>query len=254
MLPSKSWGTHISGEKLALLSIKSTPYDGSVELFKSVILYENEEQHLQVNTSILQVPVKVPYLNYDIRDIAHLQAFINEFEKVQFCKYFITVQSGTCETVGKDFSDVCANCEAAHIIEINLQCNEENNSAHTLHCSTCPETFSSLEAMKCHAYVFHDNQLKYTVHSKEVEKAAIEEPDYMCKICGNKWNSSKELLDHELTHFNGSFRCVVCHEKFNCLQRLVTHTKKYHPNVPFINCHLCNKKFAASRYLRVHLR
>lgn len=255
-LPSKSWGAHICGEKLALLSVKSTSYDSSVELFKSVVLYENEEQHLQVNTTIQQISVKVPYLNYDIRDIIHLQAFVNDFEKVQFCKYFIIIKDGACETVGKDFSDICSNCETAHIgVEINPQCNKESSSSDTFECRKCPEKFSSLEAMKCHSYVFHDNQLIYTVPSKELEKQPPnEQPDYMCKICGSRWDSSKELLDHEVTHFSGSSRCIVCQERFNCVQRLVTHTKKYHPNVPFINCHLCSKKFVAARYLRVHLR
>lgn len=248
LVPSKNWGTHISNGNLVLLSIKPTSNNSLVELFKCIVLSENTEQQLQVNTSILQVPVKVSYLNYDIKEVSDLQSFINDFEKVQLCKYFLTVQNKTCETIGKNFSDICSNCEA------EVQCNRDNSLNETLKCSECSELFSSLDAIKCHSYVFHGNHLKYTVCTEEVQKTVTEESGYVCRICGNRCDSSKELTIHEVTHFNGSFKCVVCHESFNCMQRLITHTKKYHPNVPFIKCHLCNKKFVAARYLRVHLR
>lgn len=248
-LPSKSWGTHIAGEKIALIAIKPSPFDGFVDLFKSIVLYENEEQQLQVTTTILQMPIKVAYLNYDIKDITDLQTFLNQYEKVQFCKYFIADQYETCETIGKDFSNICANCETAtNNLEINQQCNKENSLSHVFECNTC---FSSLEATEWHSYVSPDNQSDLKDKEKPASKT---EPDCMCQICGSKWDSPQELLEHEKAHFNGNLVCVVCHKDFNLFQRLVVHTKKYHPNVPFINCHLCKKKFSTARHLRVHLR
>lgn len=246
----------MSDGKIAILSVKSDPYHKSlVEINKSVLLYENEEQYLQVNTSIFQISIEVPYLNYDIRSISQLQSFVNDFEKVQFCKYLLCVQSENCGTIGKNFSDICANCECA--IEMNPECKTiQNNSSerNIFKCNNCSDSFPSLEVMQCHAYVLHDSHLDYTVHSEDMQESADKKSNYLCQICGKKSNSSKTLLDHELTHFIGGFRCLLCQQNFNCIQRIITHTKKYHPNVPFIKCHLCSKKFAEIRHLRIHLR
>lgn len=194
------------------------------------------------------MPVKVAYLNYDIKDITDLQTFLNEYENVQFCKYFTAEQCGACEVVGKDFSNICANCETAiNDLEINEQCNKENSLSHLFESGIC---FSSLEGMESLSYALYDNQ----TDSQDVEKPASKEPVHVCQICRSRWDSSQELLEHEKAHFNGSFTCIVCHKNFYCHQRLVAHTKHYHPDVPFIHCHLCKKKFRAVLLLRSHLR
>lgn len=255
VLPSPNWAAHVCDGKLVLLSVKLTAFNQFVNLCKSVVLSEDSEQQLQVATFILQIPVKVPYLDYTIRSSLDLQSFLEKFDKVQLCKYFLQFQYETCETVGKDFSDVCSKCEPAHT-KMEAEDNKQNNRS--FHCNQCSETFSSSTEMKCHAYVFHNSYLTYTVSPKNQEEAkpniTVEKSGNVCKMCGTKWTTPQELTQHELLHFGGSFKCIACNENFNCLDRLVTHTKKYHPNVPFIQCERCNKKFVAARYLRVHMR
>lgn len=255
MLPAPSWATHICDDSLVLVSVRVTGFT-KVDLYKSVVITEDKERHLQVNTCMLQMPVVVPYLNYSIKNISELQSFLNHFDNVQICKYSLQNKHENCEIVGKNYCNICANCEAADAVEINPVCNTDNNNV--FKCNKCSETFTSLEGMKCHAYVFHKSRLTYSFEPVVAEESAVnletENLDYMCKICGSKWDSSKALREHELMHFNGSFTCMVCRERFNCFERLITHTKKYHPNVSFIKCHKCSKKFVAARYLRVHLR
>lgn len=246
VLPSKCWGTHVLNGKLAILSVQPSISDNSVKVYKCVLIYENREQDLQVDTSILNIPVKIAYLNYQIKDTSHLQAFINDFERVQFCKYYFSVQNEACETIGNNFSDVCANCVATYAIQINPAPEQT-----TIKCTHCAEKFSSLEAMKCHVCVFHNKRIAYARRDVRIE---TQEQSDICKICGFVSSSSKQLADHELAHFDGSFKCSVCHENFNYYERLITHTKKYHPYVPFIKCHQCNHKFTSLGGLRVHER
>lgn len=257
-LPASSWATHICDGSLVLVSVKVAGFS-KVDLYKSVVITEDSKRHLQLNTCVLQIPVVMPDLDYNIRNMSDLQSFLNHFNKVQICKYFLQNKHENCGVVGKQFRDICANCETKNAIKISPTCNTNSTASdNVFKCNKCSETFTSLEGMKCHAYVFHKGRLTYSFEPNIAEESAVNHDaqnlDQMCKICGSKWDSSEALQNHELMHFNGSFTCIVCRERFNCFERLISHTKKYHPNVAFIKCHYCSKKFVAARYLRVHLR
>lgn len=256
VLPSPDWGIHVCDGNLILLLVKLTDLN-KVDLCKSIIVSKKDDGVLQLNTCLSQTPVVVSYLNYSIKNIVELQSFVECFNKVQVCKYFAQrkYETVTCEIVGKDYSNVCGSCEA---VVINPECIESSAPSSLYKCKMCSESSPSLEELKCHAYVFHDARLSYTVEPQRREEATMDvenkKLDYTCKMCGSKCDSSNALKDHELQHFNGSFKCVVCQVHFNCLDRLVTHTKKYHPRAPFIRCHRCGKTFVTARYLRTHLR
>lgn len=253
-LPSPSWASHICHGKLVLLSITLSD-DDMVDICKCIIMSEKDGR-LSIDTRISNIKVTVPYLNYNLENISDVNEFTNYFDKVQFCKEYLKGNSEGCEIVGRDFSDLCEKCEKA----VAEKSQSSKDSRDVLKCELCSEICSTLEAMKYHAEIHHDNNLQFH-ESKSAQETAEPlksilkmEKRNMCAICGCNQRSSEALRKHELLHFDDGFKCAVCKETFNCLRRIVEHSKRYHPKVAFMKCQFCDKYFVTARYLRVHLR
>lgn len=82
---------------------------------------------------------------------------------------------------------------------------------------------------------------KYDVHENKIKKRKL-----------------KEFSDHEIQYrFNdeaGEFECLKCNRGFSRLEHLKRHSRSLHSKIRPFACHLCDKLFARSDNLSIHLK
>lgn len=276
-LPSPSWGVHINDDFISILLVVMC--NQSIRVKKSILITENENKCFCVQIFFNGVLVDIPYVKYSISDIYQLNLLIKEIDKVQFCRNHLI--KGNCKLFGTNYTDICENCNlnlhnlsrdngiCGNMQYTSIKHPEENFSdkENSYICTKCFEMCPTIEAMKCHAYVFHNDSLHYvsdTTSTMNDDKSTLpiksensRHENFSCILCQNTFKEQIDLRTHEMQHIDGTqehFQCTICKENFGMLDSVVKHYKKHHPAAAYIKCLFCSKCFASGQQLRVHSR
>lgn len=85
-------------------------------------------------------------------------------------------------------------------------------------CTKCPKSFTSLNALKCHALYKHEGSKANAV----------------CPICGKTLLHASNLQKHMFSHTGQKqHTCTICEKKFTWRHELTSHVKHVHLNVPW---------------------
>lgn len=281
MLPSTLWGVHLSDGFLSVILVDMCNTSKNICIKKCILLRENEQSNLLIEIFFDDICLDIPYINCNILNVNDLNLLINDVDKVQFCGNYTKMNAGSsCKIFGLNFTDICENCisNVHGVVQENnviaksssaQKTQEECSDMENLYtCTKCSEKFISLNAIKCHAYVFHNGSLHYTSDTTSTlndDKSTLplksedstRKPS-ACTLCGNTFIERADLKKHELLHVYGNtqhqFQCTVCKKTFDLLDTIMKHYKKLHPAVAYIKCLLCSKCFASGQQLRVHSR
>lgn len=282
-LPSTLWGIHFNDDVISILLVEMCNTSSKIAIKKCLLLRENKNFNIEIKIFFDSILLDISYINYNILNINDLNLLINQVAKVQFCRNYLKSNVGdNCKIFGLNFTDVCENCsnhlysiiqeEATILQSRNAKKSEKSHPGigNSYTCTKCLENCTSLSAIKCHAYVFHNGSLPY---KSETNNSAINDDDKStlplknensakkkleCTLCGSTFIDRVDLKNHELLHLYGStqhqFQCSVCKKSCDLLDTIIKHYKKFHPAVAYIKCLLCSKCFTGGQQLRVHSR
>lgn len=250
-----------------------------ISIKKCILLRGNEKSDFLIEIFFNGNFVVIPYINYNILNVNDLNLLINCVDKIQFCRNYSKTDVNNCKIFGINFTDICENCYnlygVADKTDTTLKSDTEKNekecseAENSYTCTKCFEKCPTLNAIKCHAYVFHHGSLHYisdtTNSTLNDDKSTLPlksedsvQKKLVCMLCGNTYKERTELKNHELLHVYGNtrhqFQCSVCKKSFDLLDTMMKHYKKVHPVVAYIKCLLCSKCFVTGQQLRVHSR
>ncbi|CAH1996727.1 unnamed protein product [Acanthoscelides obtectus] len=88
---------------------------------------------------------------------------------------------------------------------------------------------------------------------QEYKKHLRGHKNFICELCGNKYSSKKNLMDHMDTHEDeAKYVCPYCNKGFK--QRTTFHKhKKIHTHPKQKVCEICGKRFTFRETLRTHM-
>ena len=138
-------------------------------------------------------------------------------------------------------------------------------------CMFCQSKFSSKEALNRHIKTFHsmkpldkelpENPTKSTPSlpsnftDNSMSKKKLEQKEWECKVCFEKFLTRHEFIHHNLDihHDSHPFKCSVCPLKYTTPSHLHSHHKITHRHELDFICDKCGKKFGYKSQLKKHI-
>eukprot|EP00095_Tigriopus_kingsejongensis_P007159 snap_masked-scaffold285_size222332-processed-gene-1.4 protein:Tk07159 transcript:snap_masked-scaffold285_size222332-processed-gene-1.4-mRNA-1 annotation:"zinc finger protein 850-like isoform x3" len=146
-------------------------------------------------------------------------------------------------------------------------------------CNLCDKRFKSRSEWKRHTSVTHSEERKFQCqacfkaykssfelkrHAKshlecELKNAVLSQPplevinSYPCDICGNRFATELQKLQHQLEHGPAkTFQCSHCEKAFKTLAELRRHDGMVHSDLRPHKCNVCGKGFNSANLVKRH--
>ncbi|XP_063854303.1 zinc finger protein Xfin-like [Scylla paramamosain] len=125
-------------------------------------------------------------------------------------------------------------------------------NAHTNACPVCGKVFNDEKSKKMHTIAAHRKRVHSNVHKTTL-------CTFLCKSCGVRLQSRRELYVHKRTHAHAQSRytCTVCSRVFMYKYELNKHTQTHMPctqkGLHEFVCTLCSLHVASRAALKIHV-
>ncbi|XP_064629024.1 zinc finger and SCAN domain-containing protein 30-like [Lineus longissimus] len=121
-------------------------------------------------------------------------------------------------------------------------------------CERCTKTFKSVQGLQTHRKHFSCVKDGSAAKTGWFNKESSPASKFLCKFCGESFNTKQVLLEHEHVHKTMEpNKCFFCHRNFDDQTALLIHQKLTGHQKPTNRCQFCEESFETNEDLEKHI-